>query len=238
MEFLPIGATVLFSHFVEGVSGFGCMILALPVVSAILGLKVAIPLLVVLSTAFDLALLIKDRKAIDLHYFLKIVVFTGLFMPVGFLALRFCSETVLSAVLGIFMIFTAICGLLESFGIVKDQKGVRWQLAFLPLAGIVQGAFGGSGPFIIVYAKSVLNNKTTFRGTMSAVWVVLNTFNLVQYGISGMLPAIIFMYAVKLSPFLAAGFVFGTLVHKRISEKHFTRFVYVILFVSGILMAI
>ena len=50
MLFLKIGAAVLFSHFVEGISGFGCMILALPVVSALLGMKAAVPMLVILYT--------------------------------------------------------------------------------------------------------------------------------------------------------------------------------------------
>lgn len=235
-----IGIAVMMSHFVEGVSGFGCMILALPIVSALIGMKTAVPLLVILSTLFDLALVWKDRKEIRIKEAGKIILITSITMPLGFLALRYCSERLLCVLLGAFMILIAVCGLAQSTG-VWDRKKTKKQnlhVLYLPLAGLVQGAFGGSGPFIIVYAKDVLTDKTAFRGTMAAVWVVLNLINLAQYQAAGMLTPDLLRYVIWMIPFLVIGFISGILVHKRISEARFQQFIYCILLIAGVAMAV
>lgn len=235
-----MGIAVMMSHFVEGVSGFGCMILALPVVSALIGMKTAVPLLVILSTLFDLALVWKDRKEIRIKEATKIILITSITMPLGFLALRYCSERLLSVLLGIFMMLIAVCGLIQDTERWRRKRNGNqdFHVLFLPLAGLVQGAFGGSGPFIIVYAKDVLKDKTTFRGTMAAVWVVLNIINLIQYQMSGMLSADLLPYVIWMMPFLTIGFVAGIFVHKKISDTGFNQFIYGILFVAGVAMTV
>lgn len=189
MSFWIMGIVITFSHFVEGVSGFGCMILALPVISSIVGIKTAVPLLVILSTFFDLVLVWKDRRFIQIKQALKIIMITSITMPLGFLALRYFPEQLLSILLGCFMVLIAVHGLLGNFGKIQESKKTfrKGTVLFLPLAGLVQGAFGGSGPFIIVYVKEVIKDKTTFRGTLALVWVVLNVVNLIQYQVAGIL---------------------------------------------------
>ena len=46
MDLLIVCLIIFLSHIVEGITGFGCMILALPFVSSILGLQTAVPVLV------------------------------------------------------------------------------------------------------------------------------------------------------------------------------------------------
>ena len=241
MLFLKIGAAVLFSHFVEGISGFGCMILALPVVSALLGMKAAVPMLVILSTLFDLMLVWKDRHQILWREVLKMTILTSITMPVGLLALQYLPEKILEFCLGAFMIVVAIYGIATSR---KDESRQnkepnsydKLKVLFLPLAGLIQGAFGGSGPFMILYAKSVLKDKTVFRGTMAMIWVCLNTINLIQYQVGGLIDANVLKNAAAMIPFLALGYVAGTWAHKKMDSHLFNLLIYAVVFIAGITM--
>lgn len=240
MDFWKIGIIILCSHFVEGVSGFGCMVLALPFVSAIVGIRTAVPLLVLLSSWFDLTLVWQDRKKICVGEVVKMVVITGITMPLGFLALKYLTEKVLGLLLGAFMMIIAIYGFITTIQYTKNKSAEeekrKGRVLFLPLAGLAQGAFGGSGPFMILYAQGVLKDKDEFRGTMAAVWTILNVINLVQYYYGGMLELATLLTAFRMIPFLIGGFFMGTWMHKRISEYHFSQFIYGILFFAGAAM--
>ena len=84
MDLLIVCLIVFLSHIVEGITGFGCMILALPFVSSILGLQTAVPVLVLLSTVFDLILISKGTCCINWKESKKIILITLFFMPFGF----------------------------------------------------------------------------------------------------------------------------------------------------------
>lgn len=230
-----VAAAVFFSHMVEAITGFGCMILALPFVGAALGLQKAVPVLVILSTVFDLVLVIQGRRQVRWKTAFFIAAVTAVSMPVGFFALKNFPEETLMRALGIFIIAAALLGLLRrSENTTVDPKRVL----FLPLAGIVQGAFGGSGPFIVLYSQQVLRDKTVFRSTMALVWVLLNTINLVQYGLGGMLTADVFRTAGWLIPCLALGLLVGEAIHRKINAKVFSAIIYGILIVTGITMLV
>ena len=46
---LLFGMVVLITHFLEGITGFGCTVLALPFCIMLVGIKAAVPVLVILA---------------------------------------------------------------------------------------------------------------------------------------------------------------------------------------------
>lgn len=239
MNYLIIATVVLLSHIIEGITGFGCMIIALPFLSAILGLKAAIPILVLLSTVFDIILLFGNTKYINWKVALKIIIITIIFMPVGFYALNELPEDILMKFLGIFVIFVAINGIVKSY--INKNTPIKandenWRIFCLPIAGLIQGAFGGSGPFMVIYSQSILKDKTTFRSTMAIIWITLNIFNIIQYGFSSMLTIQVWKITAFLCPIIIIGYFIGIFLHKKISPDNFSKLIYFILFITGISM--
>ncbi len=231
MDLLIVCLIVFLSHIVEGITGFGCMILALPFVSSILGLQTAVPVLVLLSTVFDLILISKGTCCINWKESKKIILITLFFMPFGFFLLRYVYEDFLMRLLGIFILLIAIDGLCPKNHIPKNH------LVFcLPIAGLIQGAFGGSGPFMVLYSQSVLKDKTVFRNTMAFIWIILNLFNLIQYSISGMLTSTVWNTFILLCPVIIAGYITGTILHHKIRADLFSSIIYIILIITGISM--
>ena len=108
----------------------------------------------------------------------------------------------------------------------------------LGLAGIVHGIFVSGGPLLIGYLTKRIQDKVSFRATISTVWVVLNTIILLDDIRSGLWnPELVKIQVVSI-PFLLAGMAVGSRLYAKMSQRLFMLITYVLLFVSGISLLI
>ena len=104
----------------------------------------------------------------------------------------------------------------------------------LGLAGMVHGIFVSGGPLLIGYLTKRIQDKVSFRATISTVWVVLNTIILLDDIRSGLWnPELVKIQAASI-PFLLAGMAVGSRLYAKMSQRLFMLITYVLLFVSGI----
>ena len=108
----------------------------------------------------------------------------------------------------------------------------------LGLAGIVHGIFVSGGPLLIGYLTKRIQDKVSFRATISTVWVVLNTIILLDDIRSGLWNPELVKIQVASIPFLLAGMAVGSRLYAKMSQRLFRLITYVLLFVSGISLLI
>lgn len=108
----------------------------------------------------------------------------------------------------------------------------------LGLAGIVHGIFVSGGPPLIGYLTKRIQDKVSFRATISTVWVVLNTIILLDDIRSGLWNPELVKIQVASIPFLLAGMAVGSRLYAKMSQRLFMLITYVLLFVSGISLLI
>ena len=108
----------------------------------------------------------------------------------------------------------------------------------LGLAGIVHGIFVSGGPLLIGYLTKRIQDKVSFRATISTVWVVLNTIILLDDIRSGLWNPALVKIQVASIPFLLAGMAVGSRLYAKMSQRLFMLITYVLLFVSGISLLI
>ena len=108
----------------------------------------------------------------------------------------------------------------------------------LGLAGIVHGIFVSGGPLLIGYLTNRIQDKVSFRATISTVWVVLNTIILLDDIRSGLWNPELVKIQVASIPFLLAGMAVGSRLYAKMSQRLFMLITYVLLFVSGISLLI
>ena len=108
----------------------------------------------------------------------------------------------------------------------------------LGLAGIVHGIFVSGGPLLIGYLTKRIQDKVSFRATISSVWVVLNTIILLDDIRSGLWNPELVKIQVASIPFLLAGMAVGSRLYAKMSQRLFMLITYVLLFVSGISLLI
>ena len=176
LKIILVGIVVLITHCLEGITGFGCTVLALPFIVLLLGVKTAVPVLVVLAWVLAGYIILRSRKHIRWKEFGYIILFVGLSLPVGIVLFDYCPEKALLAVLAVFMVGVGTHGFYKTVKHKPQEGGVmdvvakpehNWlSRSSLLLGGMVHGAFGTGGPFVVIYATRALPEKTLFRVTL------------------------------------------------------------------------
>ena len=94
------------------------------------------------------------------------------------------------------------------------------------------------GPLLIIYATKKLKDRDEFRSTLSMVWIVLNTVNLVRDIIAGAFTAdnvghLMIVLAISLAVLLGA-IIIGNLVAKKLNKKAFMLITYILMVISAV----
>lgn len=233
------GFVVMITHLIEGITGFGCTALALPFTVLLVGIKTAVPLLVILGLLSALYIVIISFKNIVWHEYWQIVILVILGLPVGIILFRSLPVEILELVLAVFMIVLSTRGLYVSFTdkkiIVPNKRVLK---LFLFLGGCIHGAFGTGGPLVILYATVALPHKSNFRATLCLLWVTLNTIIVLQSLADGIISVEVIKLLLFSMPFLITGTILGNWLHHKVNEGLFLKLVYLVLLLSGTVLLV
>ncbi len=213
---------VFLANTASSLTGFGGTILALPIVAMIIGLKVAVPVLVIQAWVLAVFIVSEARRHISWRDWAKIVIFVVIGLPVGILLADTVPENPLKVALGLFTLGVGAYGVVRPMpGADSRERLVGWKgralTALLAVGGVVHGAFATGGPLIVIYGTRALRDKSVFRVTMSMTWLTLNTILLAQWLVRGALTAPQLRLAAMCIPFTLAGMALGTFAHYRVS---------------------
>lgn len=104
--------------------------------------------------------------------------------------------------------------------------------------GIVHGAFSCGGPFVVVYATNNIKDKSSFRATLCTLWALLNAIMIGIKTFNGEITKEVISLSAITMPFVIVAIIVSNIAHKKLQGDRFTTFVYIALFVSGILMTL
>lgn len=234
------GLVVLTTHFLEGITGFGCTVLAMPFAILLTGINVAKPVLTIYGLLLCLYIVIISYKDIAWKHYFRIIAFMGLGLPVGMWLFNKLPEDTLKNILAVFMIIISIRGLINSFREDIQPTSIKGPILnfILFIGGCIHGAFTSGGPLVIIYAAEKLQNKASFRATLCFLWVTLNSIIIAQSAQSGAMTTDVIKLSLYALPFLIIGALLGNWAHHKIKDGIFTKIVYIVLFVSAIFMFI
>lgn len=236
MTILLVGLVVLATHALEAVTGFGCTVLALPLVTALLGLREGVMVLTILAWVLALYIVVSKRRNLDLRRFAVIVAFVLAGLPVGMYLFRTADAQPLKRVLAVFIVLAAAAQLLFLL------KGKPWKpprvIGYLILVagGVVHGLFSSGGPLVVLYASAALPEKGAFRATLCLLWLTLNSIIIGSYLAAGSLTPKISLETAALLPFLVLGIFIGERLHERVQPRAFSAVVFSTLLATGVVM--
>ncbi|MGL5574319.1 MAG: sulfite exporter TauE/SafE family protein [Sarcina sp.] len=244
-QILLFALIIMLTYFIEGLIGFGGTIMALPLASMVVPLNTTVHVLTLIVLLASLFIVIKDYKYIERKQFLKISGFMILGLPIGMILFTILPERPLKMALGLFMILVGINGIYKMKNTKKQSNLNNIETSktktlieniTLFLGGIVHGAFTCGGPFVVVYATKNIKNKYSFRATLCALWVTLNSLmliiNLFRKEIT---PQVLTLSGFTML-FVVGAIIISNIVIKKINADSFNKFVYFALCLSGVLM--
>ncbi|WP_297437550.1 sulfite exporter TauE/SafE family protein [uncultured Clostridium sp.] len=247
-QILLFALIIMCTYFIEGLIGFGGTIMALPLASMVVGIKITVPVLTIVVLIASIVIAIRDFKHIDKKQLIKITGFMAAGLPIGMILFSVLPERPLKVALGIFMVIIGAKGIYDSTekrqAELKSKENIETskiakiiENITLFAGGIVHGAFTCGGPFVVMYATKNIKDKSSFRATLCALWAALNALMLSINVFKGEITGEIMKLSGITMIFVMVAIYVSNIVHKKINGDSFNKFVYIALCISGVLMA-
>jgi uncharacterized membrane protein YfcA len=140
---------IFVSCFIQGITSFGFSLVAVPLLSMFLSLKVIVPLLVIFSFVLNSIILVKLKDYINFKEIYILILSAVIATPIGANILINVNERILQLMVGIIVVFSAIL-FKTGFKIkLKNEKLAYFPVGFM--SGILNGSVSLSGPPIILF---------------------------------------------------------------------------------------
>ncbi len=229
---------VLVSNIIQGITGFAGTVLAMPVSVILVGFDTAKPVLNVLGILAGLYVVATSYKHIDKKEFLKItaVMLVGIVGGIFLRGLFTGNPSLLYKLLGVIVIAVGVVGIIKSFSKKKEEDKPQnpvLSYSLLITSGIVHGMFVCGGPLLVSYLTGRLRQKESFRATISAVWVVLNTVIMLDDIKAGYFNRQLLITLAVSAAVMFAAMAIGSVLYKKMSRELFMKITFVLLIISG-----
>ena len=242
INLLMLALFIMLSFTTGTVTGFGSTVIALTLGAHFYPLETLLPVILPLNIFLNSYIILRHFRHIRVQLlFKKIIPFMGIGFILGMTVFHFLIKGPMLKPL--FGIFVAIISVKELYSRIRTQEQVQGSsniisALYITVAGIFHGLFASGGP-LIVYAVSRMNlNKAQFRSTLPVLWVFFNVMLITSYFMSGSLTMETARFSAILMPVVIAGLFLGEKLHGSVNERVFNIFVFIILLISGISIAV
>ena len=214
--------------------GFGDALIAMPLLTLIIGVQTAAPLVAFVGLTIALTIVWRNWRSIDLKATWRLIVSSLIGIPVGILVLKTAPEETVKDLLGLSIMMISLYNLIRPALITLYQR--KWAYVFGFVAGVLGGAYNTNGPPIVVYGTMRRWPPERFRATLQGYFLPTGLLILIGHSLAGLwTPQVLHLYAFALPVILIAIFLGGKL-NRRIPPGRFERVIYVTLFGLGIIL--
>lgn len=231
MEYLIIIAIMFLGACLQGITGFGSGLIAVPLLTLLLPLSIITPTLSVVNFAMASYLAWALRHYIHLRHW-RALLFSGVVGTLlGNYLLAYMRLDWLQMGMAIMLFVVA---LLFWFGVQwRHQSGVRLQTLTGLVAGFSNGALTLGGPPVVLFLTGNGLERLTFRATLTVFFWVLALTNIVSFASQGLYQANVIPVLVCLLAGAIAGAWLGHRVGPMLSESLFRKLSLVLVMVAS-----
>ena len=225
---------VFLSSFPRSAVGFGNALIAMPLLTLLLGIQMATPLVGLLAVTLSAVILLGSWREVDLSSAWRLVLASFVGMPPGIWMIRHVSAQVVTGGLGMLLIGFGLYSLLRPVLPVLNRS--YWVYLCGALAGTLGAAYNTNGPPVVIYGALRRWSPPKFRATLQGFFLPSTLAISIGHGLSGLWNSQVFiLFGASLLPMLLAIYV-GGWVNQHIEPERFLRLLYVIVIGLGLLL--
>jgi len=238
---VAVTLAVFSGYCIQTIAGFGSVLVAVTVAANFLPISTLLLFILPLSLAQCAYIGIRYHGAIDRRLLLRWIVPV---MAVGtaggaVVATQVSGDLLKRGLAAMILLLSAaeVVKRLRPSSSARDLGAVGRSLGLLG-AGIMHGLYGTGGPLLVYTVGRIGLDKSAFRSTLTAVWLLLN-IGLVGYFILDGRYSLdqLWLFAV-FTPALILGVWLGEVLHRRIDGERFSSLVYIFLTVAAVSLLI
>jgi uncharacterized membrane protein YfcA len=233
----PILAVVFVAGLIQGLSGFGSALIAVPLLALMLPVETLVPYMAVLGILVSASNLLHLHRSVRFKPVVPLLGGYVLGTPVGVYFLTRAPE---SAILGSLGVFIGAYALLSLLGHQPRSAWLREQRVGLgALSGALGAAFSTNGPPIILHVAAHPDwNADRQKATLAVFFLLSSIITVTAHGLSGLVTAEVVSCFLWSSPMILIGTLSGIWLYGRLGEHDYRRLTFALLLATGVLLVI
>jgi uncharacterized membrane protein YfcA len=232
MTIVLIITIVFVAAFIQSLSGFGFAVIIMPLLSLMVGLQVAAPMVALTALTVYSINIVRYHQAIDYKELLRLGVAAALGVPLGMWMLANMDESVVMRIMGIMLVTYAIYALVRPT--TKWVLSRYWAYPAGFLAGCLTGAYNVPGPPVIVYGSLRQWPRDEFRAMLQALFFIGGTLVVISHLVTQRVTIEVLTFYVFALPALGLGILVGSRVDRYVDRERFRTIVTVMILVLGL----
>jgi uncharacterized membrane protein YfcA len=232
MTGLLIATIVLVAAFLQSLSGFGFAIVLMPLLTLMLGLQTAAPLVSLTALTVYVINVTRFRRSIRTGELLRLGLASALGVPIGIWVLSSVEGALVKQGLGLLMILFAAYSLVRPT--TSWLPSPRWVYPAGFVAGCLGGAYNTPGPPAIVYGTLRQWPRDEFRAVMQSLFLVNGLLVVTSHLVAGHLTDPVLAYYLYTVPGLAVGILLASRIDSRVDRNRFRTLVTVMILLLGL----
>ena len=234
-EALLVGIVFL-ATVLQTTSGFGFALMAMPMVSLVVGVRAAAPLVAMAGFTLYAVNLVRYHRSLNRQELLRLAVPTAIGVPVGIWMLSNLPEQTIKTALGVVLIVYALYAVArpQARPVVSDL----WAYPVGFVAGCLGGAFNTPGPPVVVYGDLKHWPRDEFRSLLQALFLGSSALVIAGHAAAGHITPTTWRSYALIVPFLLLGIVVGSAIDRRLNGDQFRRLVVAMILATGVLLIV
>lgn len=232
--YLLICIILFLAGFTQGLSGFGSILLSIPLLTIFMDIKAVIPLTALVGLSITVMLLIQLWQHLEWKKIVPLLLGAVPGIIAGVFLLKRLDKGIIQMILGSILVIYAVYSIVFRTHGRKIKDG--WAYLFGFSAGCLGGALSAAGPPVIVYTSLQDWTKDQIKVTIQGFYLISGLIVVSLHALTGLttLPVIRY-YGVSL-PVLLIGTYIGSLFYGSIKEEHYRKVILILLALLGAFM--
>lgn len=234
MDYYLIALIMFAGAFLQGITGFGSGLVAVPLLSLLLPLTLITPMLSLINVALAAYLAWLLRHYVSIRRWAPLF-FAGIAGTlVGNYALMHLPLTTLQMGMAAFVISA---GLLFWFGVqLRLSSQPPQQAAVGLLSGFANGALTLGGPPVVLFLTANRLGRSEFRATLAMFFLALGLTNVISFGLQGRYAEVDTIALLVLIVGALTGAYGGHRLSGKLSEANFRRLTLLLVIGAGVMV--
>ncbi len=227
-----IALVLLLACILQGITGFGQSLLAVPILISLMSPRSVAPLMLLAGTVLNLILALNARRHIRLGRIWPLVLGGIVGVPFGMMSLLMLPSWVIRIAVGAMIILFSIVLILGFSLRIKRERSALFPVGFV--SGLLNGAVTMSGPPVILFFTNQELGKEEFRANLVVYFLILNLFTMPVFFAGGLFHMEIITAFLLVIPVLIVGSFLGIYLSGKLSRTLFRKVALVIVILAGI----
>jgi uncharacterized membrane protein YfcA len=229
-QFALVVAILVFGSFVQGLSGFGFALVAVPLVSAVVEPARAVIIVSLASFVTGVRNAVVSREQIEWPVAKRMIIAAYVAMPLGLVVLESVGPTTLRIVIGVTV---GLAALLVVLGFELRQGTVTTDLTAGFVSGVLNTSTGTNGPPLVLALRARHFGVVRFRGTLAIIFIACSVVGLTLFVVRGLVQRSDVVTALCAIPLSLVAALAGDRTGQRLGDHRFDRLVILLLFASA-----